>query len=275
MRSENMNPKIIIVVFIICIIILILSNLLRRHNEAKRRARRRRQNMIRQQSTYFRPNVQDNHRQQTPDASSGKTSYSRINLPTAVVIKKLHDDADEKVNLSSERKQMVRGARNYQGSRRSSYRTKNQQETISIDMNWVDDLAELIEATEVVYTNAEMNCNRRLQSEKFQYYCHLHFRSFTAADLCHERADMMKRVYDDINKTILRLKSAKGSQRVSEEDYSKIIEIKNVMKTIIPFLYKRCDELNLQTRVLKLKIRDECGNGGREWYERLESRAKG
>ena len=143
-----------------------------------------------------------------------------------------------------------------------------------MDLSWSENLAELLEATEVVYTNAQMNCNRRLVSERFDYYINLHYRSFTAADLCYAKREEILPCYIQVKKVLDRLKDRNDPLRVDKESYNQLVQLRNTMGSICALLKERVGTLNHQTKVLKDKIRDECGQRGRAWYDRLEARVR-
>ncbi len=187
-------------------------------------------------------------------------------------IKTLYDSEDASITYSQQQKTMVSDVRKYQREKRRTVNTSGTREQISIDLSWSDDLSELLEATEVVYTNAQMNCNRRLESARFQYYVNLHYRSFTAADLCHDKMEEIYPYYNQINATIKRLNDRNDLLRVGKTDYEQIIKIKDTMKSILAVLKLRVEELNKQTAILRDKIRDECGTGGKKWYDNLMQR---
>ncbi len=215
---------------------------------------------------------QTDTRSRQPYTIPTATPYTTGNASMSDQIKKLYDSGDVKVQSTPQQKKMVSDVRTYQQRRRKTVNTQNQREQISIDLSWSDNLSELLEATEVVYSNAQMNCNRRLESARFQYYINLHFRSFTAADLCHEKVEQMYPHYNYINSIIKRFNDRSDSLRVSKEEYTQIVQIKDTMKSVISILTLRRDELNQQTGVLRDKIRDECGSGGAAWYQKLMER---
>lgn len=184
----------------------------------------------------------------------------------------LADSQDVRVQTSDAQKQLVKEARNYTTRKRRTYNASK--ETISVDLSWSENLAELLEATEVVYTNAQMNCDRRLVSERFDYYINLHYRSFTAADLCYAKREEILPCYIQIKKTVDRLRDRNDPLRVDKESFNQLIQLRNTMGSICALLKERVDTLNRQTKVLKDKIRNECGQRGQAWYDRLEERIR-
>lgn len=200
------------------------------------------------------------------------TPPQRQTQSVASKIQSLYDAGDQKAVPTAQQKDMVCHVRRYQQTRRRNYTAANR-ETVSIDLSWSENLAELIDATEVVYTNAELNCRQPLVSARFDYYIKLHFRSFTAADLCHNKLEEIRPHYDQINRLIRRLNDRNDPLRVSREEYQQIIQIKDVMKNILAFLRSRRDSLNAQTGIIRDKIRDECGQRGNVWYQNLMNRS--
>lgn len=213
-----------------------------------------------------------NNNPRNRQAGTGRP-YKHSSVPLSVQIKKLYDPADYTVTSSPQQKQFISDVNAYQRTRKKTLRpiqSSSGTEIISFDFSWSDDLPELMKVSEVLYSNAQMNCNRRLESERFQYYIGLHFRSFTAADLCHDKIqEICFTCYNQVNLTLKRLNDRSDPLRVSKEDYNQIVRIKDSIKGLIAFLEKRRDELNKQTGILRDKIRDECGTGGRKWYDKI------
>lgn len=207
--------------------------------------------------------------QQTRTASSTRT-ITRQNF--AQKLNSLADAQDVRVQSSDAQKHLVKEARNYTTRKCRTYNAPR--ETINVDLSWSENLAELLEATEVVYTNAQMNCDRRLTSERFDYYINLHYRSFTAADLCYAKREEILPCYIQIKKTVDRLKDRNDPLRVDKESFNQLVQLRNTMGSICTLLKERVGILNHQTKVLKDKIRDECGQRGRAWYDRLEERVR-
>ena len=207
--------------------------------------------------------------QRTRTASSSRT-VTRENFTQK--LNSLADTQDVRVQFSDTQKKLVKEARNYTARKRRTYNTSK--ETINVDLSWSENLAELLEATEVVYTNAQMNCDRRLTSERFDYYIKLHYRSFTAADLCYAKREEILPCYIQVKKIVDRLRDRNDSLRVDKESYNQLVQIRNTTGSICALLRERVITLNHQTEILKKKIRDECGQKGRGWYERLEERVQ-
>lgn len=211
--------------------------------------------------------------------TSSTRSYTTTNNRTvtkqnfAAKLNTLSDAGDVKVQASPQQRKMVSEARNYRASKRRTYATVKSNEIINVDLSWSENLAELLEATEVVYTNAELNCGRRLVSEKFNYYINLHYRSFTAADLCHAKREEIMVHLNDLRKTISRLNDRSDFLRVDKSTYDQLIALRSNMYDVTDYLGKRRDMLNKQTGTIRDKIKNECGERGLRWYRDLMERA--
>lgn len=217
--------------------------------------------------------------QRTYSNTSNTRSYVSNNSRTvtkqnfAVKLNTLSDSNDVRVQASPQQKKMVSEARSYHASKKRTYTTVKPNETISVDLSWSDNLAELLEATEVVYTNAELNCGRRLASEKFNYYINLHYRSFTVADLCHVKREEILVHLNDLRKIIARLNDRSDFLRVDKSTYDQLVALRNNMYDVTDYLGKRRDMLNKQTGTIRDKIKNECGERGQRWYQDLMGRA--
>lgn len=233
-------------------------------------------------SSYPRPSLRKRRRNTSQSASTNNSvnkTYLSSNSRTvtkqnfATKLNTLSDSGDIKVQASPQQKKLVSEARTYRASKRRTYTTVKSNETISIDLSWSENLAELLEATEVVYTNAELNCGRRLVSEKFNYYINLHYRSFTAADLCHAKREEILVHLSDLKKIISRLNDRSDFLRVDKPTYDQLVTLRSNMYDVTNYLGKRRDMLNRQTGIIRDKIKNECGERGQRWYRDLMERA--
>ena len=211
--------------------------------------------------------------------ASGNGQYRQTNSRTvtrqnfAQKLNTLNDSGDVKVQASPQQKKMVSEAKTYRAAKKRTFSTVKSGEQISIDLSWSENLAELLEATEVVYSNAELNCNRRMVSERFNYYINLHYRSFTAADLCHAKREEIMVSLNNLRKIISRLNDRSDFLRVDKASYDQLIALRSSMYNLTEYLGKRRDLLNKQTAVIREKIRNECGDRGQRWYQELMERA--
>lgn len=238
-------------------------------------------------SRYKRPNTTRRTTASTPKRTTSTTNYNNNQRRTytntnsrtvtkqnfAAKLNTLSDAGDIKVQASPQQKKMVSEARNYRATKKRTYSTIKSNETINVDLSWSENLAELLEATEVVYTNAELNCNRRLVSEKFNYYINLHYRSFTAADLCHAKREEIMGHLNDLRKIISRLNDRSDFLRVDKSTYDQLVSLRSNMYDVTEYLGKRRDMLNKQTGTIRDKIKNECGERGLRWYRELMERA--
>lgn len=189
-------------------------------------------------------------------------------------LRTLSDSGDVKVQSSEQNKKLVNNARKYRSHKKRTFSAIQSGETINIDLSWSEDLAELLEATEIVYSNAEMNCNRRLVSARFDYYINLHYRSFTAADLCHAKLEEIYPHANEIRRIVSRLNDRNDFLRVDKDTYDQLVSLRNTVGDICTLLKQRRDRLNQQTGIIRDKIRDECGQRGMDWYTRLIERSR-
>lgn len=226
-----------------------------------------------QRRTTSSPNRYNTSRRPNSNRSYSGNSRTVTKQNFAVKLNTLNDSNDVKVQVSPQQRKLVSEAKSYSTNKRRIYSTVQSNEKINIDLSWSENLAELIEATEVVYTNAEMNCGRRLVSERFNYYINLHYRSFTAADLCHAKREEIMVHLNDLKRVISRLNDRSDFLRVDKSTYSQLIALRSNMYDLTDFLAKRRDTLNKQTATIRDKIKNECGERGQRWYSELMERA--
>ena len=205
------------------------------------------------------------------DSSTNTRTVTKQNF--AQKLNTLNDSGDVKVQASPQQKKMVSEAKTYRATKKRTFSAVQSGEQISIDLSWSENLAELLEATEVVYSNAELNCNRRMVSERFNYYINLHYRSFTAADLCHAKREEIMTSLNNLRKIISRLNDRSDFLRVDKASYDQLIALRSSMYDLTEYLGKRRDLLNKQTAVIREKIKNECGERGQRWYLELMERA--
>ena len=211
------------------------------------------------------------YRTSSPQSHSSRT-ITKQNFRTK--LDTLYDKSDSVSYVTSEHKQRVSSTRKVTQDVKRSYHSLDGRQEITLNMSWSSDLADLIEATEIVYTNAEMNCNSRLSSERFMYYINLHYRSFTAADLCHAKLQELYEAKKELGGLLYKLNDKANPLRVSRNDYSQLSQALKAVKELIPYLELRRDNLNIQTGKIRDKIKIECGSRGEKWYYDLMERAK-
>jgi hypothetical protein len=140
--------------------------------------------------------------------------------------------------------------------------------------------------------NIEQHLAAAQASYNFQLLRDLHHSSFCVADEAYKlkrdadrSLDVMGRMIRDASdrrKTFWgELRDAKGVEKQRIEDEIRLLN--ELLAAVRPDFGRVLDEkrafaaelqkFNSQTRTLKEAIRDRCGAGGREWFERLEQRA--
>lgn len=218
-----------------------------------------------------RPSSSSTYRASSPQSQSSRT-ITKQNFRTK--LDTLYDKSDSVSYVSSEHRQRVSTTRKVAKEVKRSFHSLDGRQEITLDMSWSSDLADLIEATEIVYTNAEMNCKSRLSSERFAYYINLHYRSFTAADLCHAKLQELYKAKKELGGLLYKLNDKTNPLRVSKSDYSQLSQALNAVKELISYLEMRRDNLNIQTGLIRDKIKVECGSRGEKWYYDLMERAQ-
>lgn len=128
----------------------------------------------------------------------------------------------------------------------------------------------------------------------FEHLLPLYIRSFKTADDAYKAKsninNVIKSTYNSINEinNKMNILYTSTKNRISSEEKEKIhLEIQE-LKQLKQALYAdvnnniserdnfllKVKQFNNETHKLKLYIRDNCGDGGRIWYERLEERIK-
>lgn len=187
-------------------------------------------------------------------------------------IEELRDNEDTIIEISAETKRTVDRIRPYQGKRKTVVKTPNK--TVEIYLGWSNQLRELLEATDIVYSNAEMTGRNIMNKNRFHYYCNLHFRSHLADSLCRQKKDEIKPEYTKINELIKRLNDKSDPLRVSKNDYNQIVAVKDAMKMVLNLLSERSNRLSIQTGTIRDKIGQECGKRGYEWWLKRKENAE-
>lgn len=210
-----------------------------------------------------------------PKSSQNPVSTARQVTPQNFRTKldTLYDKEDKRNVALEEHREYVKKTRQVEETVKKRYRPIGGQQEIVLDMAWSNNLYDLLEATEIVYTNAQMNCNSTLVRERFSYYINLHYRSFTAADLCHAKLQEIYKARNNINGLLTNLTDKSNPLRVSEADFQQLVRARNSLNDLCRFLENRRDSLNVQTGTIRDKIRDECGSKGKQWYDSLMERA--
>lgn len=208
----------------------------------------------------------------SPNRTGSGTSDRKITSANFTEkLQTLSNVEDVKTETSEEEKRLVSEVRNFQKEQYRGRSFRASEKDIHIDLSWSKDLAELLEQTNVVYSNAQMNCNRPLLSERFSYYCGLHYRSFTAADLCYAKKQEILPHERQLRSLVKDIQEKK--LYVDPQTKQTLISLRNKTGDIIALLGKRTDQLNHQTGMLRDKIRNECGERGKIWYNGIIARS--
>ena len=141
--------------------------------------------------------------------------------------------------------------------------------------------------------NIERNISAAKSSYDFTFLTDLHYSSHRVGDAAHKLLQDARTSCNSIKNMINTSKTKKNELKSilsnsSKEDKKNIlIEIRAInafttsifaeLNTVINQRQSMFDEvkrLNLQTRELKLAIRDRCGSRGQDWYNRLQERTQ-
>lgn len=201
--------------------------------------------------------------------SSNSRTVTKQNFGTK--LRTLSDSGDARVQSTEQNRRLVSNAKRYNSDKRRSYRNQRSGEVINFDLSWSENLAELLEATEVVYSNAQMNCKNKMESERFHYYINLHYRSFTAADLCHAKLQEILPYEAQIREIVAKVN--KGDIIVDKASKDQMISLRNTLGDLCVLLKKRRDSLNDQTKIIRENIKRDCGERGQDWYNNLMERS--
>ena len=140
---------------------------------------------------------------------------------------------------------------------------------IKASVTWTERFDRFTEVSNTLYKNLEYENSKKLVQSKFHRYTSLHFRSMLLGDLAHQDYMESKKIRDEIGGLLVEI--GKKKVTVSRADKAELYQIKDTCVKTTKYLYDRMVKVQLQTRKLKEKIRDECGARGREWYDKLES----
>lgn len=134
---------------------------------------------------------------------------------------------------------------------------------------------------------------RRQESEDFERLCNLHYKSTQIAQLAYNSLKknqqiskgigiILKKSQRDVSvlqKQLEKSNSKKKKQIIQKEldkNYVLLDECKKhkrINNKTTKELLNKLTQHNSETHQLKLQIRNECGNGGKLWYQRLEERS--
>ena len=184
----------------------------------------------------------------------------------------LTDDRDTVHHISEETK-IITGEINKVGIGTVKVESSNKKPA-SINLICFKNLSDLLKATDIVYSNAEMAGQNIMNKSRFSYYCRLHFRSHLADQLCRKKYDEISAEFSKVNALIVRLNDKNDPLRIPKNQYNQIIQIKDLMKNTRNLLAERSKRLAIQTGIIRDKIGRECGERGHEWWLKRKENAK-
>lgn len=134
----------------------------------------------------------------------------------------------------------------------------------------------------------KQNLQRTQSSYDFHNLTNIHYFSFKTADmaykLLHDEISIKEGIDKMINKSLSekrKIEKTLSNNSQKQKDLKEINELINELrknKNSVGDQSRRFKtklyELNLQTRELKLLIKEECGQQGYDWYVRLEERKR-
>lgn len=139
-----------------------------------------------------------------------------------------------------------------------------------IETSFVSQQEALARESERLESQLQRLMSQRLQESNFSQYIQLHHASRDAADKRYEALVMSRRSLDQIGQVIVAI--GKGTIHASKREKQYAYLLKDAIKACRDANKENVDLLNHQTHMFKIKIRDECGPGGRNWYQQLESK---
>ena len=193
-------------------------------------------------------------------------------------ISELYDSEDVKIEPSNEEKQTISEVRLIENETRKNSGEKrivtNDQRKLTLNLRWSESLGDLLEATNIVYSNAELVGKDRMNESRFHYYCKLHFRSHMADQLCRDKIYEIQHEYDKVESLIKTLNDRSNPLRLPKDEYSQVITIGKVMRMSLKLLRDRSKFLAIQTGTIRDKIGQECGKRGHDWWLERKKKSK-
>ena len=118
----------------------------------------------------------------------------------------------------------------------------------------------------------ERDLATKLNEANFEEYRKLHRQSYKLAD---RRYRSYEEVRDDLRGVNEVLRSiGSGEIRMRQDEKANVRQTRDALAAICDSHLANVRLLNNQTHALKMKIRNECGERGRRWYEDLEERTR-
>lgn len=193
-------------------------------------------------------------------------------------VEQLRNEEDIKVESSAELRQTVQEVRLIENEAKKSSDKKRiittGKQKLTLDLKWSESLGDLLEATDIVYSNADMVGKNLMNESRFRYYCGLHFRSHMADQLCREKIDVINQECNKINNLLDMLNDRNNPLRLPKNEYNQVITIKKAMIMSLKLLKDRSKRLSIQTGNIRDKIGQECGKRGYEWWLKRKENAQ-
>lgn len=137
---------------------------------------------------------------------------------------------------------------------------------IKANTAWTNRLQEFNDVSTSLYRNLQYENSKKLSVAKFRRYTSLHFRCVLLGNLAYEDYMKSKAVREEIKNLLIDYKKRKV--RLSKKEAEEMYKLKNDCITTTKFLFDRMVQIQNQAGILRDKIRDECGERGKEWYKK-------
>lgn len=152
---------------------------------------------------------------------------------------------------------------------------------VRVSQETIDAYARMGEASENLERNIAHELREHHGARKFERYCSLHYRSAQAAACMYDEVGQIQQAINGIDRLIRsggRGNRGSGGGRngagVANVSVRDLRAAKAIYVELRRTLLERKNELFVQTAQLRDKIRDECGERGRQWYARLQQRTE-
>lgn len=189
--------------------------------------------------------IQKNHKNNTRYTIQDCKSTDDLQFEVDAYQKKIEDELEKN-------KKLIQNAKN------KGY--------IKASTAWTERFQELTNVSYTLNKNLEYENKRYLANDKFHRYTSLHFRSFVMSNIAYSDYIDSKKIRDEISDLLVAI--GKGKVKVSPKEKKELYNIKDVCVKTTKCLYERMVSIQTKTGTLRDKIRDECGNRGKEWYQK-------
>lgn len=139
---------------------------------------------------------------------------------------------------------------------------------IKTNLAWAEHFEEFSKVSNTLYRNLEYENNRQLSSAKFHRYTDLHFRAMILDHIAYEKYISAKKTRDEIKSVVAEVH--RGNVKVSDLGRNELYKLRDASEKTTKLLFDRMVDLQQETRRLKYKIRDECGQRGQIWFAKIE-----